>query len=155
QNKCERMDTSELSSPDARWFVRVYGKVCDLGIESSAAVIVDLALSESPDSAVTILSVDMPADKLGWPKPKWESSNRIIVQLPGSANIALQMAKVQNIEIALRFCPGGQAERDRWLVYKAAYRKWAGDVAAWARLSRQGAAGAKPAAPKALDGARP
>jgi hypothetical protein len=55
---------------------------------------------------------------------QWESSKKIIVQLPPNANIALQMANFQNIEIQVRFCPGDPAERERWLAYNAAYHQW-------------------------------
>jgi hypothetical protein len=37
-NNCERMNTAEFKSPDATWVAHLYGKVCDLGISSSAAM---------------------------------------------------------------------------------------------------------------------
>lgn len=156
-SKCDRTDSAEFWSPDARWVVRRYGNICDLGIMSSAAVKLDLALATSPNSSVTILSVDMPSDKLQWPKPEWESSKKIVIQLPSSANIALQVASFQNIEIQLRFCPGDPANRDRWVAYKAAYHQWVVDMAAWSRLQNQDphTAGPKPVSPTPPEGRQP
>jgi len=156
-NKCERSDTTEFRSPDAHWIARLYGNICDLGIMSSAAVKIDLAPAAAPNSSVTILSVDMPSDKPHWPKPEWESSKKIVVQLPTSANIALQMASFQSIEVQLRFCPGDPAIRDRWLAYKAAYHQWVVDMAAWSRSRNQDprTAGPEPAAPRPPEGRQP
>jgi hypothetical protein len=114
-------------------------------------------LATSPESSVTILSVDMPSDKRKWPKPEWESSKKIVIQLPGSANIALQVASFQNIEIQLRFCPSDPANRDRWVAYKAAYHQWVVDMAAWSRLVSQDphTAGPKPVSPTPPEGRQP
>jgi hypothetical protein len=100
---CERMNSSELTSPDTHWVLHMYGKVCDLGIMSSAAVIVDLTRSESPSTSVTMLSIDMPSDNALWPKLRWESSKKIRIQLPVNTNIALQMANFQNIDIQITY----------------------------------------------------
>ena len=157
-NKCEQIDVTEFKSPDARWFARRYGYVCDLGIMTSAAVKVDLVLAAAPGSAsTTILSVDMPSDKLQWPKPEWEAPKKLVLQLPASTNIALQMASFQGVEIQLRFCPGDSAIRDRWLTYKSAYHQWVVDMATWSKLRSQDprAAGPEPVAPKPPEGAQP
>jgi len=153
---CERTDVSEVTSPDARWVARIYGKLCDLGITSSAAVLVDLVRAQAPDTPVTVLSIDMPSNKGLWPHAKWEGAGRIVLELPSNANIALQMANFQNIDIQVRFCTGDPTERDRWLAYRAAYHKWIADMSAWtqARSRDPGAAGPQPRAPTP-PGARP
>ena len=146
---CERTDVSEVSSPDDHWVARIYGKLCDLGITSSAAVLVDLVRAQVPDTPVTVLSIDMPSNKGLWPRAKWEGAGRIVLELPSNANIALQMANFQNIDIQVRFCTGDPTERDRWLAYRAAYHKWIADMTAWtqARSRDPGTAGPQPRAP--------
>lgn len=148
-NNCESLNISELTSPDAHWVARVYGKVCDLGLASSAAVIVDLARSSSLQTRTVILSVDMPSDNSLWPKPRWESSGKLAIQLPSNANIALQMATFQDVEIQVRFCPTSPEERSRWLAYRAAYRKWVKDMSAWKESRRRdpSAGGSEPVQP--------
>jgi hypothetical protein len=147
---CERMDTSEFPSADGRWVVRVYGKVCDLGLVSLAAVLVDLARSGLSDQAVTVLSVDMPSDSSLWPRPEWESSSKLNIRLPSNANVALQMAAYQGVQIQVRFCATDPGERDRWLAFKAARRKWIEDMAKWARERQVNPsnAGPKPVQPE-------
>lgn len=156
-DNCEHIDASEFWSPDAHWVARLYGYICNLGIMSSAAVKVDLVSAALPDSPVTILSVDMPSDKRHWPEPKWESPQALVIQLPSSANIALQMARFQNIEVQLRFCPSDPAIRDRWLAYRATYHQWVVDMAAWSRLRNQdpSKAGPEPVVPKPPEGREP
>lgn len=156
-DNCQRIDTTELPSPDARWIARVYGKICDLGITSSAAVLVDLSRAGVKESPTTVLSIDMPADKKQWAKPKWETSQRLAIQLPGSANIALQMATLQDVAIQVRFCPNDQAQRSRWLVYKTAYHKWVADMAAWSQAKgrNSAAASSRPVPPVPPEGHEP
>lgn len=147
--RCEHTGTAKVISPNAQWVIRVYGETCDLGLTSSASVKVDLALAAPGSSAVSILSIDMPSDKLQWPRPKWESSSRIVIQVPSNANVALQMASFKNVNIELRFCPGGLAEHAAWSTYRSEYHKWVQDLAAWGKLRAQdpGTPLPKPAAP--------
>lgn len=154
---CDREGMKEFRSTDGRWIARVYGKTCDLGIMTSAAVLVDLVQAGVPDSAVTVLSIDMPTSENLWPKVQWESPNRLVIQLPANANIALQMANFQNIAIQVRFCPEDSAERSRWLAYRAEYRKWIADMAAWTQTKRRDpdSAGPEPIVPKAPKGREP
>lgn len=148
--RCTRTGASVMRSPDGEWVARVYGKLCDLGIESSAAVMVDLARAKLPGSAVTVLSVDMPSNKSLWPKPIWVSAKELLIQLPASANVALQMASLQGIAISLKFCPSASTDRGEWLAYRAAYHKWIEDTAAWIRTEKRNprTAGPKPVQPK-------
>ncbi|MFL6605063.1 MAG: hypothetical protein ACJ8R9_27540 [Steroidobacteraceae bacterium] len=124
---------------------------------SSAAVLVDLARPEAPDNAVTVLSIDMPSEKALWPRVQWESSKKIIVQLPAKANVAVQMANFQNIEIQVRFCPGDPTERERWAAYRAAHHKWTRDMAAWSQMRNRDSASqsSKPVAPQPPEGRAP
>lgn len=86
-----------------------------------------------------------------------ESSKKIAIQLPSNANIALQMANFQNIEVQVRFCPSDAAVRERWLVYSAAYHKWIADTAAWSQVKRRGpnAVGLEPVPPRPPSGGNP
>jgi hypothetical protein len=147
---CSRIGMSKTVSPDGRWIARTYGKLCDLGIESSAAVIVDLMNASLHGIPVPILSVDMPSDRTDWPRPNWTSSKALSIKLPASAAIALQMASYQGIRIGLIFCPGAPADREAWSSYRVAYRKWIEDTSAWIQAEKQDprAAGQKPVQPK-------
>jgi hypothetical protein len=151
------MNTSEYVSTDRHWVARVYGKVCDLGITSSAAIIVELARTELSDSGTPVFSMSMPSDKSAWPRPQWQSARRLAIAVPSNADIALHMASYQNVEIQVRFCPAEPGVRDRWLAYKAAYHKWIQDIAAWSQASARdpGAAGPKPAQPTPPGGLKP
>jgi hypothetical protein len=97
-NNCERMNTAEFKSPDATWVAHLYGKVCDLGISSSAAVIVDLARSGAADAGTIVFSMDMPSDSSLWPSPRWESPKGFIIQIPNNANIAFKKRTSRTFE---------------------------------------------------------
>ena len=81
----------------------------------------------------------------------------IRIRLPRSANIALQMANFQNIEVQVSFCPGDPAERERWLAYRSAYHKWVSDMAVWSQAKKRdpNAAGLEPVPPTPPPGANP
>lgn len=149
QNSCQRTDVREIKSPDARWTARVHGQICDIGIEMSAAVLVDLGPTEWQRGSVTVLDMDMPSDKALWPEPRWVSPTVLSIKIPADADVGLQMARLQDIEIQVKFCPS--KDRQRWLAYKAAYREWLKKLEAWIRAEKQdsGAAGPKPTRPRA------
>ena len=150
RERCSLTSMSTVDSPDGMWIARVYGKLCDLGIESSAAVMVDLVRAKLSERPVTVLSVDMPSNNYLWPKPKWISAKELLIQLPANANVALQIASVQGVNIRLKFCPSASANRKEWLSYQAAYHKWIEDTATWIRAEKQDPtkAGPEPTQPK-------
>ena len=156
-NNCERMNTAEFKSPDAAWVAHLYGKVCDLGISSSAAVIVDLARTGAADAGTSVFSIDMPSDPSLWPRPRWESPKLLIIQLSSNVNVALQMSNFQDIRIQVLFCPVDPAKRNQWLAYRAAYHKWIEDMAAWSQTRKRdpGAAGPEPSQPMPPEGRKP
>lgn len=156
-DNCQRINASEFMSPDSRWVAHLYGKVCDLGISSSAAVLVDLARVGSSAGPTVVLSIDMPSQDSQWPKPEWESSQSLAIQLSANSRIALRMAEFQNVTIQVRFCPGDPAVRDRWLAYGKSYRKWVDDMAAWSRAlkSDPNREDPRPIPPKPPDGPKP
>jgi hypothetical protein len=149
QNACQRMDVTEVRSPDGRWTARVYGRICDLGIEMSAAVVVDIGHSRGQRGFVTVLGIDMPSNKALWPELQWVSPTVLSIKVPADAGIGLQMARLQDIKIRVKFCPN--KDRHRWLAYKAAYREWLRKLEAWIRAEKKdpSAAGPKPPRPAA------
>ena len=148
-NECERDHVSEYVSPDSHWVARVYGEMCDLGISSSSAVVVDLIRPGSSGPATTVLGMSRPHDQNRWPRPKWESPKVLAITLPASSDVALQMASFQHIQIKVSYCPADPEARAEWDGYRAAYHKWIQDTAAWIEASKRdpNTAGPKPAQP--------
>lgn len=147
--QCERTDTSEFRSPDGRWLARLYGESCDLGLSSSASVVVELARADDAHFRQNVLGMTMPSKKSGWPRVAWASPTKVLIDLPSSADIGLQMAYFQGVEIDVRLCPRDPANRARWLEYRASYRKWVKDNSAWIETKQRNpqAAGPPPERP--------
>jgi len=147
--KCEQVDPSTFASPDGKWTAKLYGEVCDLGLSTSASVVIDLYRPNDPSISQTVLGIDMPSSRNLWPKPKWVSAKKLVVQLSPHNDIGLLVALFQGVAIEARACPASAAERAAWISYKAAYHKWIGDFATWTdkKLKDSNLAGPRPVAP--------
>jgi hypothetical protein len=148
-SNCDQMDVSTISSPDGSWMARVYGESCDLQLSSSAAVVVELVRAGSTRFPQVVLGMTMPSSKSGWPKVAWQSQTKLAIDLPSSAEIGLQVAHFQGIDVDVRFCPRDPAERARWLSYRTSYRQWLTDTSAWIEMKKRDPASLvpKPARP--------
>jgi len=146
---CDESDSSTFKVPNGVWTARLYGETCDLGLSSSASVVIELVRADNPTSRQVILGMTMPPTKAGRPRLAWESPNKILIDLPSSAEIGLQMAYFQGVEIDVRFCPRDPAARAGWLEYRASYRQWIADTSAWTEKRKQNpdSAGPKPVRP--------
>lgn len=146
---CDEIDASTFKSPDGVWIARSYGEACDLGLSTSGAVVLELVRADNAKIRQVIFSMTMPPAKSAWPTIKWQSPNEILISAPSSAEIALQMAHFQGVEIDVRYCPRDPAVRARWLDYRAAYRKWIAETSAWTDMKKRdpNSAVPKPARP--------
>lgn len=146
---CDEIDTSTFKAPDGAWIAKVYGETCDLGLSSSASVVVELVRAGNTKFRQVVLSMTMPPTKSEWPRLAWESPKNVLIDVPSSAEIGLQMAYFQGVEIGLQFCPRDPAERARWLEYRASYRQWIADTSAWTEMKKKapGSAVPKPVRP--------
>lgn len=142
--RCEQMDTTDLKSPDGVWIARVYGEVCDQGLMTSASVAIDLVRADNVGYRQSIFGMTMPPKHNDWPRVTWPSAKKVIVRVPSSAEIGLQMAYFQGVEVDVHFCPGGPAERARWLEYGAAYRRWSKETTAWIEKKKRDPASVGP-----------
>lgn len=133
-NQCDEIDARTSKSPDGTWTARLYGEVCDLGLSTSAAVVVELVHAGNARLRQDIFSVTMPSTKSAWPTLSWESPNKVLINVPSSAELALQVAYFQGGEVDVRFCP---ANRAGWLEYRASYRKWIADTTAWTQMEKR------------------
>ena len=149
ERHCDEMDATSISSPDGTWIAKSYGEACDSGLSSSAAVVVELVRAGSTTFHQVVLGMSMPSAKSGWPKVTWDSPNKLLIDLPSSAEIGLQVANFQGVEINLRFCPRDPAVRAGWIEYRASYRRWLADTTAWAEANKRkpASAGPKPTRP--------
>lgn len=135
--RCDEIDVFELESPDTSWTARMYGETCDLGLATSASVVVELVRDGYPTIAQTVLGMSMPPRKADWPELSWESPSRLVIQLPSRAEIGLQMASFQGVEIDVRFCPSDPNDRAQWLEYRAAYKNWIDETAEWVKNQQE------------------
>jgi hypothetical protein len=142
ERSCDEIDVTSVSSPDGDWMARSYGEVCDLGLSSSATVVVELVRAGSVNFRHVILGMTMPSAKTAWPKVAWESPNKVLVDLPSNAQTGIQVAFFQGIEVNVRFCPRDPAVRASWLEYRVAYRQWLADTTAWIEAKKRDRASA-------------
>jgi hypothetical protein len=141
---CDEMDSTSVSSPDGRWVARSYGEVCDLGLSSSASVVVELIRAGSVTLRQVVLGMTMPPNKTAWPKLAWGSSDKVLIDLPSNAQIGVQVANFQGVEVSVRFCPRDPTVRTQWLEYRASYRQWIADTSAWTQTKRRNPASTVP-----------
>ena len=132
---CEKLDASELRSADDAWIAEIYGEVCDQGLYSSASVKVVLSYVAAPSISQVILGMTMPTAKSEWPTVEWGSTSKVVIDLPSSADIGLQVAHFQGIDVDVRFCPPG--DRASWLAYRASIRKWQSERIAWTEAKKR------------------
>lgn len=111
---CDELDATSVSSPNGTWIAKAFGEVCDLGLSSSATVLVELIRAGSVNFRQVILGMDM------------------------------QVANVQGVEIDIRFCPRDPAIQAKWLEYRVAYRQWLADTSAWIEMKKRDPASAVP-----------
>lgn len=144
--QCDETDASKFESPDGTWIARSYGEVCDLGLSTSAAVVLELVHAGNARLRQVIFTMTMPPTKSAWPTLSWESPKKVLIKVSSSAEVGLQVAYFQGVEVEVRFCP---ANRARWLEYRASYRKWIADTTAWNEMKKRdpNSAVPKPARP--------
>ena len=135
ERMCEKIDSRQFASPDDVWQVEVYGEVCDQGLYSSAAVVVALERGDAPSITQTVLGMDLPSDESDWPVVAWTSSSELLIVLPASARIGLQVAYFQGINVEVQYCPS--TARNDWLAYWASSEKWLAQYRVWAETKRQ------------------
>lgn len=133
-NQCDEIHASTFASPDGTWNARSYGEVCDLGLSSSAAVVLELVHARDASIRQVIFSMTMPSMKSAWPTLSWDSPKKVLISAPSSAELALQVAYFQGVEVDVRFCP---ANRAGWLEYRTEYRQWLADTTAWTQMKKR------------------
>jgi hypothetical protein len=144
ERHCDETDVTSVSSPDGTWIEKSYGEICDLGLSSSASVVVELVRAGSVTFRQVVLGMTMPSTKSAWPKVTWKSSDKVLLDLPSSAEIGLQVANVQGVEVNVRFCPRDPAIRAKWLEYRVSYRQWTADTSVWTEMKKRNPAFAVP-----------
>ncbi len=104
ERRCEQLHKTTVTSPDGLWAAVMYEEVCDLGMTSSDAIVVDLAFPDNPSRTQAVIAMSTPSRRHLWPRVRWGSPSKLIVELAAGSQVALRMAHYQGVDVEVSHC---------------------------------------------------
>lgn len=134
---CEHSGEKKSASPDGRWVATVQEEVCAIGTGTGAGIMVDLALASDSSHAKRVFNMHVPRSRDQWPRVIWKGPTTMELWAPNRAQILVQEAQFEGVQIQLKYCGDNPAERAALVAYQDALKQWMKDTTEWAQKRKQ------------------